>query len=118
VAAAWVRALSRPVIPMRAPSAARPAAAARPMPPVPPVTSAPSGRGSSQSLKAVPSCELPPSTLNRDSGCFSPCIRIACACGASTAHSGQDSRYFDTNDCSHRSPTFCVKPLAVRYATR
>ena len=70
VAAAWVRALSRPVIPMRAPSAARPAAAARPMPPVPPVTSAPSGRGSSQSLKAVPSCELPPSTLNRDFGMF------------------------------------------------
>ncbi len=39
VAAAWVRGLSRPVMP-RAPSAARPAAAARPMPPVPPVTSA------------------------------------------------------------------------------
>ena len=40
VAAAWVRALSRPVMPTRAPSAARPAALARPMPPVPPVTSA------------------------------------------------------------------------------
>ena len=38
-AAAWVRALSRPVMPTRAPSAARPAAVALPIPPVPPVTS-------------------------------------------------------------------------------